>query len=244
MFGAGFAWILAPRHWVTTAEGSGIGDALVHHLFLTAVSVLITVVIAGPLGLYIGHTGRFRRVAIGASNAARALPTLGLLSALILLLGIGDVPPVVVLVVLGIPPLLAGAYAGLESLDRQTIDAARAVGMTEFQILRKVEIPLAAPLLLGGLRAAALQIVATVALASVFGLQSLGTFIIDGLAQADYVKMTAGAILVAALALLLDGVLAVVQRLVGPRGVSRGTDRHRTTARDGKKPVALTQDAH
>jgi osmoprotectant transport system permease protein len=127
--------------------------------------------------------------------------------------------------------MLAGGYAGLESVDRQTIDAARAVGMTEWQVLTKVEIPLGMQLIFGGIRSAILQIIATVTVGSLFGLTSLGTYLTSGLAQNDYVQLLAGAILVAALALLVDGILAIVQRFVVPRGVSRGSAKKRNTAR-------------
>lgn len=232
-----FAWIFDGVHWSTTALGTGIPDALVQHLILSGVSLLVAMIIALPLGFYIGHSGKGRAVAIVASNIARALPSLGLLS--ILLITITDPPflptgylaNVIVFVLLGIPPLLAGAYAGLEQIDRATIDAARAIGLTEMQILFKVEIPLGAELIVGGIRSAALQIVATVTIASVYGLVSLGSYIEGGYQQGDYVEMTAGAILVAALALIVDGVLATVQRFVVPRGVSRRSSKTKNTAR-------------
>jgi osmoprotectant transport system permease protein len=132
---------------------------------------------------------------------------------------------------LAIPPLLAGAYAGLESVDRQTIDAARATGMTEWQVLTKVEIPLGIGLIFGGLRSSILQIIATVTIGSLFGQTSLGIYLTNGLAQNDDVQLLAGAILVAALALIVDGLLAITQRFVVPRGVSRGPTKKRNTAR-------------
>ena len=234
----GFAWIFTPSHWTTTALSAGIGDALVQHLILTAISLVLVLIIALPLGFYIGHSGKGRGVAIISSNVARAVPSLGLLTVLILVIPdfpgipIGYIANVIVFTLLGIPAMLAGAYAGIESVDRQTVDAARAIGMTEWQILFKVEIPLGAGIIVGGLRATALQIVATVTIASFLGQISLGTFIIDGLNQGNYVKMMAGAILVAALALILDGVLAIIQRFASPRGVSRGRSKEkRNTAR-------------
>jgi osmoprotectant transport system permease protein len=232
-----FAWLFNPLHYKTTSLITGIPDALVQHLILTGLSLVVAVIIGIPLGLYIGHTGKGRSIAIVVSNAARALPSLGLLALLITVLPLvpwlptGYLPNIIVFAVLGIPPLLAGAYSGLESVDRTTIDAARAVGMTEWQVLTKVEIPLGAELLVGGLRSSALQIIATVTIASLYGQLSLGTFIASGLAQHDYVQMMAGAILVAALALIVDGLLAIVQRFVVPRGVSRGTTKKRNTAR-------------
>jgi osmoprotectant transport system permease protein len=246
LIGAGFAWIFDGAHWVPQQTSAGIGEALVNHLFLTGLSVLATVIIAFPLGLFIGHTGRGRGIAIIASNVSRAIPSLGLLTLLGLV--IPDIRGIetdlfadlIVFVLLGIPSMLAGTYAGLESVDRETIDAARAIGMTEWQILFKVEIPLGARLIAGGLRSATLQIVATVTIASFTVQLTLGTFIIDGLNQGNYVKMMAGAILVAALALLLDGILAIVQRLVSPRGVSQGKTKARNTTARGSVSATNT----
>jgi osmoprotectant transport system permease protein len=226
----GFEWIFQPANWVSVNSGLGIGGEIQAHLFLTLVSLIVAVLIAVPIGLLIGHTGRGRGGAILIGNVVRAFPTLGLLSILLLLLGLGIIPTAAVFVLLGIPPLLAGTYAGVESVDRQTIDAARAVGMTEWQVLTRVEVPLAAPLLLGGLRSAALQIIATVTLVSNFGYDSLGQFIISGEATQDYVEMIGGAIIVTVLALLADAILAAAQRLTVPRGVPRGAG-GRTTAR-------------
>ena len=237
----GLLWIFDPTHWTTTAVGTGIPDALGAHLALSAWSLLFSTVIALPVGFYIGHTGNGRTAAIVISNIARAVPTLGLLSILLLAIpGVAGIPDgyiadILVFSLLAIPPILAGAYAGLEAVDPQTVDAARAIGMTEWQVLLKVEIPLGAALIVGGLRSGTLQIIATVTIASLYLQTSLGTFIADGLAQHDYVKMAAGAILVAALALILDGLLAIVQRLVSPRGVSRSETKKkkRSTARGG-----------
>jgi osmoprotectant transport system permease protein len=234
----GFLWIFVPAHWTTSATSAGIGNALGQHLALSGLSLLVAAIIALPLGLYIGHTGKGRGIAIVSSNIARAIPTLGLLSILLLylpdvpFLPAGYTPDIVVFALLAIPPLLAGSYAGLEAIDRQTVDAARAIGMTEWQILTKVEIPLGIALIIGGIRSSSLQIVATVTIAPLFTQVTLGTFIADGLAQADYVKVVAGAILVAALALIIDGLFAIVQRFVVPRGVSRRpTKEKNTTAR-------------
>ena len=242
----GFAWIFDGSHWITSSTSAGISEALVQHLILSGISLAITIIIAVPLGFYIGHTGKGRAIAILTSNGARALPSLGLLTVLILAIpfirGIpGNYPAdVIVFVLIGVPSMLAGAYAGLESVDRETIDAARAIGMTEWQILTRVEIPLGAGLIVGGLRSATLQIVATVTIASFLFQVTLGTFIIDGLNQNNYVKMIGGAILVAALALTLDGILALVQRFVSPRGVSRGTAKKKSNTARGST-TASTQ---
>jgi osmoprotectant transport system permease protein len=234
----GFAWIFDGAHWVTTSTSAGISEALVQHLILTGISLFFTALIGIPLGFYIGHTGKGRNAAILSSNGLRALPSVGILTVLILAIPfIKGIPgnylaDVIVFVLLGLPSMLAGAYTGIESVDRQTVDAARAIGMTEWQVLTKVEIPLGAQLILGGIRSTTLQIVATVTIASFLTQITLGTFIIDGLNQNNYVKMIGGAILVAALALILDGILALVQRFASPRGVSRGTTKDkRNTAR-------------
>ena len=233
----GLQWIFTPSHWTQVDGGAGIGAQLLAHLEYTFIALFFVFIIAVPIGLLIGHTGKGRSVAITASNIARALPTLGLLAVLILLLGIGIVPTTIVLVILGIPPLLAGVYAGVESVDRQTIDAARALGMTEWQILFKVEIPLSIALLIGGLRAATLQIVATVAIAAVYGGDGLGRYVVDGVAQNDFAKAFGGAILIIVLALVIDGLYAIVQKFVVPRGVSRRANDGNTTARGGSIPV-------
>lgn len=225
------AFIVDPASWVGP---NGIAARLGTHLAITGLSVAIAAVIAVPLGLLIGHTGRARSLVIGLTGAARALPTFGVLTLFVLLgiqFGMGlSLPPVIaVLAILAIPPLLAGAYSGVEAVDRLTVDAARAQGMTEWQLLTRVELPLALPLLVGGLRSATLQVVATATIAAYVAQGGLGRYLIEGLQLRDYARAVVGAILVAALALLLDGLLAVVQRLVAPRGVPRGATRTRST---------------
>lgn len=231
-----FAFILDPANW---AGDAGIGARLARHLALTGVSVLLAAVVAVPLGLLIGHTGRGRAAVIGITGAARALPTFGVLILFVLLgiqfgQGLSEGPVIAVLVILAIPPLLAGAYAGVEAVDDVTVDAARAQGMTEWQLLTRVELPLALPLLAGGLRSATLQVVATATIAAYVAQGGLGRYFIEGIQTRDYVRAVIGAILVALLALLLDGILAVVQRLVTPRGVSRGATR--TTGTTARRP--------
>lgn len=195
----------------------GIPVRMLEHLVYTAETIAIAGLIAIPLGLWIGHTGRFRSVAVALTGALRALPTLGLLTALALVVGIGLTAPLISLVILAIPPLLAGAYSGVESVDRQTVDAARAMGMTEMQILRKVEIPLALPIIVGGVRSGVLQVVATATVAAFVGLGGLGRFIINGQAISDYAQMAGGSLLVVVLALVLDGVFAGLQNLATGR---------------------------
>jgi osmoprotectant transport system permease protein len=207
----GLSWLFDSAHW---HGDDGFPHRIAQHLGYTALTVVIAAVIAIPLGLLIGHTGRFRGLAIAVTGALRALPTLGLLTLVVIWRGIGLTPPIVALVVLAIPPLLAGAYAGLEAVDRATIDAARAIGMTEWQVLGKVEVPLAAPLIIGGLRAAVLQVVATATITAYIGLGGLGRYLFDGIAVRDYPQMVAGSLVIVALALALDGAFAVLQRVL------------------------------
>lgn len=215
------AWIVNPANWQPGATSPlPLQDRIVEHLLYTFLAVLLAALIALPAGFYIGHTGRGRQFVIGFTGAMRALPTLGVLFFLTMLLstvvrGSSGVfwGTMVALTILAIPSILAGAYAGLESVGRQTIDAARASGMTEMQILTKVEIPLSLPLIIGGLRAGVLQVIATAVIASYAGLGGLGRVISSGIGLNDYDRILGGAILVTVLALVVDGVFAIAQRL-------------------------------
>ncbi len=204
-------WFGDSTNW---SGDDGVPHRVVQHLGYTSLTIVIAAAIAIPIGLWIGHTGRLRGLAVVSSGALRALPTLGALAYVSLFTGIGIRGAIFTLVLLAIPPLLAGAYAGLESVDRQTIDAARAIGMTEWQILTKVEVPLALPLIVGGFRSATLQVVATATVAAfVPGPGGLGRYLIDGLAVSDYTRIVAGSIVVIVLALILDGIFVLLQRL-------------------------------
>lgn len=217
---AAFGWIVDPANW---AGAGGIPARLGEHIWYSFLTLVLAALIALPIGLAIGHTGRLRGLAVGVSGALRAIPTLGLVVYLALItLNLTIVPPLIALTILAIPPVLAGAYSGLESVDRRTIDAARAMGMTELQILFKVELPLSLPLIIGGLRSAALQVVATWTVAAILPVGGLGRYLFDGLAVQQYDEMLGGSILVIALALVTDGVFAIVQRVVVPRGVAAG----------------------
>jgi osmoprotectant transport system permease protein len=196
---------------------SGIAVRIGEHLQYTAVAVLCSALVAIPLGLFIGHTGRATALIAGV-NALRALPTLGILLLGVLLWGLGLVPPTVALMLLGIPPLLAGSYAGVANVDPVTVDAARAMGMTEGQVLLRAEVPGALPLIVGGLRTATLQVVATATIAAYASLGGLGRYLIDGIKVRQFYLALVGALLVTVLALLLDAVLALVARLSRPAG--------------------------
>lgn len=218
LFLEALAWIFSPER---LSGQYALQVLLAQQLLYTFVSVAIAAVIAIPLGWAIGHTGRGRDIAVALSGAARAIPSFGLLILLVLLLGVLRRPEaaVITFVILAIPSLLAGAYSGLEAIDRRVIDAARAMGMTEWQILWRVEVPLGLPLLVGGLRSATLQVVATVTIAAYINLGGLGWPIIQGIPLRQFDQVLGGAILVAILALVLDALLALLQRAAVPRGV-------------------------
>lgn len=232
-------WIFSPERLDGT---NTLPVRIVEHLWFTAISVVIAAVIAIPSGYLIGHTGKGREVAVAVSGAARALPSFGLILLLVLMVGVVRVSlaAVIAFVLLAIPSILAGAYTGIQAIDRQTVDAARAVGMTEWQILYKVEIPLGLPLLMGGLRSAALQVVATVTLAAYVGLGGLGYDILQGLNLRSYDQMLGSAIVVILLALLLDWLFGLLQAFVVPRGVIAGKLPELRSVPTRRRPVVGT----
>jgi len=217
LFADAIAWIFDSAHW---GGPNGIDSRIIEHIAISLLVVGIATVIAVPIGYLIGHTGKGRGIVVALAGAVRALPTLGLLILLALNLGIGLQAPIIALVVLAVPSILAGAYAGFDAVDRRIIDAARAVGMTEMQIVFKVEIPLGLPLLMGGMRSAVLQVIATATLADYVGGGGLGSFIFLGLQTGDYSQMLAGSIVVVVLAIIFEIIFSTLQRLVVPAGVT------------------------
>ncbi|WP_072343132.1 ABC transporter permease [Actinomyces urinae] len=201
LLGDALAWVADPGNWL---GASGIWVRLGQHLAIALVVLLIASAVALPAGVAVGHTRRGQGVVAAIAGAARAVPTLGLLTLLGLLMGIGLKAPVIVLVVLAIPPLLAGAYSGVANVDVTAVKAARALGMSEWQIVRGVELPLASPVIMGGVGSAALQVVATATLAAYVADAGLGRFIFSGLSARRYDEMLGGAILVIMLALFVD----------------------------------------
>lgn len=218
LFADAFAWLFSPDRLVGTYA---LPTLLAQHLIYTIISVAVAAAIALPVGWLIGHTGRGREIAVAISGAARAIPSFGLLVLLVLVMGILQTPlaAVITFVLLAIPSLLAGAYTGLEAIDRRVIDAARAMGMTEWQIFTKVELRLGLPLLVGGLRSALLQVIATVTIAAYVNLGGLGWPIIQGIPLSRFDQVLGGAILVAALALIVDLLMALAQRAAVPAGL-------------------------
>lgn len=230
-----WAWLTSAENW---AGSDGIAARLVEHLWISGLVVLIAAAIAIPLGLWVGHTGRGRWLVSG-TNAARAVPTLGLLFALALWVGpiipgraAFVVPSIIALVLLAIPPIVAGTYAGVEAVDPAARDAAAGVGMRPSQVLWQVEVPCALPLVLSGARAATLQVIATATIAAAVSLGGLGRYLIDGLAVRDYPQMAGGAVVVASLALAVDLGWALLTRYA----VSPGLTGRSRPVRGGKQP--------
>lgn len=218
-------YLLDPAHWDPATLGS-IPRLVLAHLGYTGLALLFGTLIALPVGLYIGHTGRFSFLAINAGNAGRSLPTLGLLMLIVTAMGLGLAPVLIALTVLAVPPILTATYAGLRAVDRATIDAAQGMGLRPLQVLRQVEVPVALPLIMGGVRSATLQVVSTATVAAAVGLSGLGRLLIDGLSVNDYSRVVAGAVVVAALAIALDLLLGLLQRYtVSPGLTGRGAPR-------------------
>lgn len=215
IFDKTWAWFTDDGAWT---DSGGIFQRLLEHLGYSGLILFFAALIAVPIGLWVGHTGKGENIVVGVTGALRALPTLGLLTLFALWMGLGLTAPVTALVILAISPLLAGVYSGIAAVDPITVDAARAQGMTEWQILTRVELPLAAPLIFGGLRNATLQVIATVTIMAYINLGGLGRYLIDGLAVRDYPRMVAAVVLVAVLALVVDALLALIQRALTSPG--------------------------
>lgn len=207
-------WLSDSANWTGT---EGIAHRLIEHVVLTLVAVGLASVIALPLALWLGHIGRGSAVAINISNIGRAVPTFAVLVLLAVgPLGIGNTATIVSLVLFAIPPLLVNAYVGVREVERDVVEAARGMGLSGTQILRDIELPLAAPLIVTGLRIATVQVVATATIAALIGGGGLGRLVVDGFAQHDQGKLVGGALLVAVLALVFEAVLALLQRRVNP----------------------------
>ncbi|MFK5633471.1 MULTISPECIES: ABC transporter permease [unclassified Ornithinimicrobium] len=217
-------WLTDPASW---SGAGGIVSQSLAHLRYSFIALLVAALIAVPVGLWVGHTGRGRWLAVNIAGGFRAIPSLGVLFIAVLLLLprmrgelAFELPALIVLVLLAVPPILSGTYAGVQATDGAARDAARGMGMTGSQVLRQVEVPGALPLIMSGVRAAMLQIIGTATIAAIVGLGGLGRFLIDGLASRDYGQMAGGALVVAAVALLVDQAIALVQRLVVSPGLS------------------------
>jgi len=221
------AWLTAPEHW---AGSNGIPTRIAEHLLLSGTTAVVAVLIALPIGVWFGHTGRGGFLAINIANLGRALPSLALLAlmlpvALSLKLGLGFWPTFFALVPLGIPPVLTNSYVAIREVDRDIIEAARGMGLREDQVLRQVELPIGAPLIIAGVRNAAVAIVATATLGALVAGGGLGRYIVDGLALQEYPRLFVGALLVALLSIAVELVFGALERLVVSAGIraERGT---------------------
>lgn len=209
----GIRWILDGANW---SGAAGISVRLVEHLQLTIASMLIACAIAIPIGLWLGHIGRGGALAINISNVGRAVPTYAVLALLFLALGLGSWPTIIALVLFAIPPILTNTYVGVREVDRDAVEAARGMGMGGLDVLRRVELPMAAGLILNGVRLAAVQVVATATLAALVAGGGLGRIVTAGFGRQDIAMIIGGAILVGVLALLVEGLFEVVQRRLDP----------------------------
>jgi osmoprotectant transport system permease protein len=218
-------WFLDPTHW--QGDG-GIPHRTFEHLVMSGISVLVAALIALPIGIAIGHFGKGGNLAINISNIGRAIPSFALLVLAAQLFGIatasqvvgfGAVPAFVALVALAIPPMVTNSYVGMQEVDPDVREAARGMGMRERGVLLRVELPIATPFIMAGVRTSAVNVVATATLAAVVAWGGLGRFIVDGLGLQDYPMLFAGAAMVAVLSLVVEFSLAGVQRLATPAGL-------------------------
>ncbi len=241
-----FDWFNNGDHWI---GAEGIPHLLWQHVQISFIAVVAAVIIALPIGLFFGHHRRGSFVAINVANIGRAIPALALLLFAVRWFGIGDppawmqtvgigsIPTFLVLVALAIPPIVTNTYAGVSGADPETIDAARGMGMSGGQVLRRVEMPIASPLIMAGIRTSAVAVVATATLAAIVGWGGLGRYIIDGSRVQDFERLFAGAFLVALLAIAVELTLAVVQHFVVPKGLRVAA---RSGDDDGPKSIVVS----
>ena len=210
-------WLTAPEQW---SGSSGIPVRTFQHLWYSLLATAIAALVALPIGVFIGHIGRGGLLAINLSNLGRALPSLGIIILVFTLVGFGVVPVLVALTALAVPPIVTNSYVGMRSVDRDVREAAEGMGMTGWQVLWRVELPVAMPLIMAGIRTSTVQVVATATLAAFVGLGGLGRYLIDGFAQRDLPQVLGGAVLVAVLSLITELVLGRVQTLVVSKGLA------------------------
>ncbi|MFI8995892.1 ABC transporter permease [Streptomyces sp. NPDC053542] len=230
-------WLGSAANWVGE---NGVWHRLGQHVQLSVVCLVISALLALPVALYLGHIGKGGALAVNLANVGRAVPTFAVLVLLTLspLGGAGDWPTIVALVLFAVPPLLTNAYVGMREADRDVVEAARGMGMSGSQLLIRVELPLAYPLIMTGLRSASVQVVATVTLAALAGGGGLGRIITAGFGNYDTPQVVAGAVLVAGLALLVEAVLVAVERLCDPMRGKRPARTARRGIRTARKDAA------
>jgi osmoprotectant transport system permease protein len=220
------AWFTDPINW---SGDDGIPIRVAEHLLLSAVPLVVALGIGLPLAAWVGHTGRFAGLAVNVSNIGRAVPSLAIMALAAMLLNrwlvdiglrreAGEISTMVAMAALAVPPIVTNTYVGISEVERELVEAARGVGMTASQVLRRVEVPLALPIIIAGVRTAAVQVVATATLGAVFGTGGLGRYIIDGIAQRKFEEVFAGALIVAAMSIGTELAFGVIER----RSVSAG----------------------
>ena len=221
------AWLTDPAHW---AGPDGIPQRLLEHVFVSGVSLAIALAIVLPVGLWIGHARRGAGLAIGLAGFGRAVPTLAAIAIVLPItaafdpqLGFKLYPTVLAMILLAAPPILVNAYAGIAEVDHDLVEAGRGMGMTGWQLLARVELPVGLPVVLGGVRSAAVQVIATATLGAIFGFGGLGRYLIDGIANHDVGEVFGGVLLVAALAILAELALEAAQRRFTPQGLAAGS---------------------
>jgi osmoprotectant transport system permease protein len=222
-------WFGDGAHWTGP---DGVPTRVLEHIELSVVAVALALIVAVPVGLIIGHVRRGEFVAVSVANLGRAIPSFAILSIVFQIMltyfgsaAFGFWPTVIALFLLAIPPILTNTYVGIEGVDRDTVEAARGMGMRGGQVLTRLEMPLAMPFMVAGIRTAAVQVVATATLAALIAGGGLGRYIIDGFAQGDTPQVLAGAVLVAVLAIVTELGLGLLERVVSPRTSSQGRRR-------------------
>ena len=240
-------WIFTASNWDQVNFNTGIRGQIAYHVELSAVSLVIAAAVAIPVGLLVGHKRRGQFLAVSIANLGRAIPSFGLVVLIFILivisnlwpsLGFSMLPTMIALVLLAIPPILTNTYVGIQSADADTVEAARGMGLSERQVLGRLELPLAAPLIMAGLRTSAVTVVATATLAGFAGGGGLGVFLYEGFTQQGQEQLLiGGAILVATLAICTEVLFAGLERLVTPR--TRSERKVRDSGRVPDSPAAL-----
>jgi osmoprotectant transport system permease protein len=224
------AWLTDPVHWIGP---NGIPARVAEHAAISAVSLAIALVIALPVGLYIGHTRRGAALAVGAANLWRALPSLAVIAIVLPFTAAIDpragfllYPTIAAMVVLAVPPILVNTYTGVTEVEPDVVEAARGQGLSGGQVLRRVEVPLALPAIVTGIRSGAVQVIATATLGAIFGFGALGRYLVNGIAQRDIGQIGGGVVLVVMLVIAAELLFAVLERLVTPRALRRHSRRN------------------
>ncbi len=238
------AWLTDASHWT---GDTGIPVRVGEHLLISGIPLLVAIVVALPVGLFIGHTGKGALLAVSLGNIGRALPSLGILGIILPLtlpltagtdIPLGLPPSLIALFALALPPIITNCHVGIREVDRDLIEAARGMGMRETQVLTRVELPLATPVILAGIRTSAVQVVATATLGAVLGIGGLGRYILDGISQHDDGQLITGAVLVALLAILTELGFAALQRASVSPGLRSTGDRAYEVAGQAPRPPA------